>query len=116
MNIIFGTSEAEQLSEKYIVLELDTVTIKSSTPITVYCIIENIPLEELPKADKFKKLHSDLMEQYRKRNWDFCIQAIEHLMGFWGKQVDTFYEVLSNRLINYKENEPEESWTGIIPK
>lgn len=116
MNIIFGTNEAEQLSEKYIVLELDTVTIKSSNPITVYCVIENIPLEELPKADKFKQLHSDLMDQYRKRNWEFCTQAIGHLMGFWGKQVDTFYEILAKRLIEYKENEPDESWTGIVPK
>ena len=82
MNIIFGTDEAEKLHGKYIVLELDTVTIRSSNPITAYCIVENLPLEEFAKVDIFKKLHTDLMENYRKRNWDFCIQAIDHLLGF----------------------------------
>ena len=33
MNIIFGTNDAEQLKEKYIVLELDTIAIRNSDPI-----------------------------------------------------------------------------------
>lgn len=116
MNIIFGTSEVEQLREKYIVLELDTVTIKSSKPITAYCVIEDIPLEELSRANIFKNLHADLMSQYRNRNWDFCIQALDHLTGFWGKQIDSFYEILRIRILEYKQNEPNDDWTGIIPK
>jgi hypothetical protein len=116
LNIIFGTREAQQLSDKYIVLELDTVTIRDSAPVPVYCLIENMPLDELSNAEKFKKLHAELMENYRKRNWDFCLQAINHLIGFWGNQVDSFYEVLSTRITGYKETEPDESWTGIIPK
>jgi len=71
LNIIFGTREAQQLSDKYIVLELDTVTIRDSAPVPVYCLIENMPLDEISKAEKFKKLHAELMENYRKRNWIF---------------------------------------------
>ena len=116
MIIIFGTNEVRKLQDKYIVLELDTVTIKSSGPITAYCVIENMPLDELSRVEILKKLHHDLMEQYRNRNWDFCIQAIEHLIGFWGKQIDSFYEILLDRIEEYKQNEPDENWTGIIPK
>ena len=116
LNIIFGTNEAKQLSDKYIVLELDTVTIRGSTPSPVYCLIENMPLNELPKAEKFKQLHAELIENYRKRNWDFCLSAIEHLMGFWDAQVDSFYKVLNARITEYKEKEPDETWTGIIAK
>lgn len=116
MNIIFGTSEAQKLSDKYIVLELDTIRIRDGNPITVYCLVENMPLDELPKAEKFKELHTDLLENYRKRNWNFCIQAIDHLIGFWGGQVDSFYEILSARLNEYKENEPDESWSPIVLK
>jgi hypothetical protein len=116
LNIIFGDKEAQQLSEKYIVLELDTVTIRGSKPVPVFCLVENMPLEELPKAEKYKELHANLIENYRKRNWDYCLQAIAQLIGFWGEQVDSFYEILSARITGYKENEPDESWTGIIPK
>ena len=116
MNIIFGISEAEELKKKYIVLELDTITIRSSKPITVYTVIENMPLDQLPKAEKYIDLHSNLMENYRKRNWDFCLQAITQLLGFWGGQADSFYEVLSARIMSYLENEPDDLWTGVIAK
>jgi len=116
LNIIFGNNDVEQLRDKYIVLELDTVTIKSSKPITAYCVIENIPIDEMPRIDNFKKIHAELMENYRNRNWDFCIQAIEQLMGSWGKQIDSFYTVLLTRVSEYKKNEPDENWTGVIPK
>jgi hypothetical protein len=116
LNIIFGNNEIEKLRDKYIVLELDTVTIKSSKPITAYCVIENLPIDEMPRVDNFKKIHAELMENYRNRNWDFCIQAIEQLMGYWGKQIDSFYTVLLTRVAEYKQNEPDENWTGVIPK
>ena len=116
MNIIFGTAEVTKLQEKYIVLELDTVTIRSSKPITAYGVVENLPLEEFAKVEVFTKLHQDLMDNYRKRNWDFCIQAIDTLMGYWGKQIDSFYTVLLTRIAEYKQNEPDENWTGVIPK
>lgn len=116
MNIIFGTAEVAKLQEKYIVLELDTVTIRSSSPITAYCVVENLPLEEFAKVEVFKKLHTDLMDNYRKRNWHFCIQAIDTLMGFWGKQIDSFYQVLKTRILAYIESEPDTAWTGVIPK
>jgi hypothetical protein len=116
LNIIFGTNEVIKLQDKYIVLELDTVTIKSSNPITAYCVIADIPLDELSRVEILKKLHHDLMEQYRNRNWDFCIQALEHLIGFWGKQIDSFYEILLARVVEYKQHEPDENWTGVVPK
>ena len=116
MNIIFGTAEAQSLSDKYIVLELDTITIRNSTPIKVYCVVEGMPLEDLSRAEAFKRLHADLMDNSHRRQWDYCLDAIEHLMGFWGKDVDTFYDVLKTRLLDYKEKEPDESWTGVIAK
>lgn len=116
MNIIFGKQEADKLDSKYTVLALDTITIKSSTPITVYCVVEAMPLDEWSQAEALKKLHANLMEEYYKRNWDFCEQAIEQLKGFWGKELDTFYEELLDRVTKFKETPPEESWNGIIAK
>jgi len=116
LNIIFGTAEVSKLQEKYIVLELDTVTIRSSNPITAYSVVENLPLTEFAKVEVYTKLHQDLMDNYRKRNWHFCITAIDTLMGSWGKQIDSFYEVLRTRILGYIESEPDTAWTGIVPK
>jgi hypothetical protein len=116
MNIIFGTSEAEELDDKYIVLELDTITIKNSTPITVYCVVENLPLTKLTEAEPYKILHANLMENYKKRDWNFCEQAIEKLLQFWGADMDTFYDSLQKRVLEYKDTEPAENWTHIVPR
>ena len=116
MNIIFGTNEAEQLREKYIVLELDTIAIQNREPIVAYCIIENMPLDNLSKAEPYIKLHSDLMVNYRKKDWNYCEQAIEHLRGFWGDDTDTFYDSLLVRIKEYQQNEPDDSWTGIVAR
>lgn len=116
MNIIFGKEEADKVSDKYTVLPLDTITIKSSNPMTVYCVVEAMPLDEWSRAEALKKLHINLMEEYYKRNWDFCEQAIEQLNGFWGKELDTFYEDLLKRVKQFQETPPVENWTGIIAK
>jgi hypothetical protein len=116
LNIIFGTQEAEQLRKKYLVLELDTITIRDGKPIQVYCVIENMPMDQLSKAEQYIKIHADLIESYKSREWDSCITALSQLTGFWGGQVDSFYEILNDRVNGYKENEPDESWTGIIHK
>ena len=116
MNIIFGTSEAEKLDDKYIVLELDTITIKNSTPSTVYCVVENLPLSKLTEAEPYKILHAKLMENYKNRDWNFCEQALEKLLHFWGADMDTFYDSLQKRVLEYKDTEPAETWTHIVPR
>ena len=116
MNIIFGTSTAEELSNKHAVLELDTITIGNSTPIIAYCVIQNIPLEELPVTEDLKKLHSSLMENYFTKNWEFCEQALEQLIGKWSGEMDTFYADLLKRINNFKDQDPGPGWTGIVAK
>jgi len=116
MHIIFGKPEAEKLDEKYITLELDTVKIQHQDPITVYCLIEDLPLSEFPKVEKIRELHEELMVQYRARNWKFCQQAIDSLTGEWGGQMDTFYQDLLARVRAYQDNEPDPSWNGILIK
>jgi len=116
MNIIFGTQEAKKLDDKYIVLELDTITIRQSNPITVYCVVENLPLTKLTEAEPYKLLHTDLLENYRKRDWNYCEQAIEKLQGFWGADMDTFYDDLRQRVEAFKQEEPDDNWTGIVPR
>jgi hypothetical protein len=116
MNIIFGSQEAATLDEKYIVLEVDTFVIQTGNPITAYCVVENIPFDDFPEIPKLKEQHDDLMENYKLRNWDSCLQSINSLTGAWGGELDTFYSVLSSRIREYKVAEPDDDWNGIIIK
>lgn len=116
MNIIFGDNIAA-LEDKYTVLELDTFRIGANGPVnTAYCVLELIPLEEMPLAESMVDLHHNLMQEYKKRNWNFCEQAIEHLMGKWNSELDTFYQELENRIARLKKLETTDEWSPIIEK
>ena len=117
MNIIFGDNVAELAREKYTVLELDTFLIEGrDQTATAYAIIEQVPLHELAALAQFKDLHSNLMMEYRRRNWKYCEDAIEHLNGKWGRAIDTFYTELYDRIQSLKTHSLPDEWSGFIVK
>lgn len=117
MYIIFGDEQALEIGKKYTVLELDTVRfVPSGVMATAYAVVENIPIQDLPKLSFQTELHHNLMENYRKRDWNFCTQAIENLVGNFGGELDSFYAELQTRISNYKENDPGENWDPAIEK
>lgn len=117
MNIIIDPEQVEQFREKYTVLELDTIRIVANDQVvTAYCVVENIPVLELPLVESHRKLHHNLLENYRKKDWNFCQNAIDQLKGRWGGEIDSFYEDLSERLAKYEAQDPGDSWDGIIEK
>jgi CobQ-like glutamine amidotransferase family enzyme len=117
MNIIFGREHAASLESKYTVLELDTLRIgEDGDTVTAFCVVENVPILDMPKVEKMKELHSNLMVEYRKQNWNYCKQAMEHLKGFWNHEMDTFYDSILGRVNQYKEVPPEEGWDGTVYK
>lgn len=117
MHLIFGRENAHALGEKYTILELDTIKIgQDGKEFAVFCAVDTIPILDMPRLDSMRSLHENLILEYRKRNWNYCIQAMEHLEGFWNHELDTFYDSLRNRVNEYIETEPDENWDGIIVK
>ena len=105
MHIILGDQITKELEDKYIVLELDNFQIASQDQtISAYCVVENVPLEELPQADRFRDLHSEMIKNYRLGNWKFCEDALEHLQGRWNGEVDSFYQDLLTRIVSHKKD------------
>jgi len=117
MNIIFGDNIAELARKKYTVLELDTFLIESQNQsATAYAIVEQVPLHELAALAQFKTLHENLMMEYRKRNWKYCEDAIEHLKGKWGQVIDTFYTEIYDRIQSLKTQSLPDDWNGVVVK
>lgn len=116
MNIIFGTSR-DNLPDNHTILELDRFRIADSNEVlTAFCIVENVPLGDFPTLDSYIKVHHDLMEQYRARNWEYCINAIKGLTGHWNGELDSFYDNLKERVEALSQNPPSEDWDGVILK
>lgn len=100
MQIIFGKDNAEELRNRYTVLELEQLPIEGHGIIEAFCVIpaEKIGLNELPQIDSWIKLHHDFLHGYKTEQYDYCLQCIGHLMGKFGGEVDSFYEEIQNRI------------------
>jgi len=115
MHIIFG--KLPELEEKYTVLELDTIRIGPEGPKrTAYCVIENIPLEEMPAVNTLRDLHAGLMLAYQNQDWAQCETIIGQLKGKWGGEMDSFYIELASRIGVLKTQILGADWTGVIEK
>lgn len=116
MHIIFG-EERNTLPDNYTILELDRFRLPGHpNPVTAFCVIENIPLGDFPVLDSYIKVHQELMNQYRARNWEYCQGAIKGLLGRWDGELDSFYENLLGRVNNFLNNPPDKDWDGVILK
>lgn len=103
MQLIFGRDNAENLRERYTVLELETVE-KDGVSLEVFCLIpgEKIGISDLPQLDQWVKLHEDFLHGYQTQQYNYCRQCLEHLMGKFGGEVDTFYEEILRRIDTVK--------------
>ena len=98
-------------------LELDTLIINGAAdPVTAYCLIEQVPIDQIAGIDQFRDLHNNLMKNYRLQNWKFCEDAIEHLQGQWGGELDSFYTEMSKRIVDLKKSVLSNDWNGTINK
>jgi hypothetical protein len=117
MHIVFGTEQLVGLEDRYTILKLDTIQFGEGGPVdTAYCIVENVPIPEIEKIGELKNLHENLIESYNNRNWDFCYEALNKLVGSWNKEVDSFYADMLARVHKFRETPPDDTWTPIILK
>jgi len=117
MQIIMGKETADQIGEKYIVLELDTVKIKGKL-VPAFAVLDagSIPLGEMQEIPIWVEHHNKVMENYYKQNWKFCEQMVEHCQGRWGGSMDSFYTEMLNRIKILKMKKPPKDWDGVIIK
>ena len=99
MQLIFGRENAEKLRDRYTVLELETLE-KDGVSLEVFCLIpgEKIGIPDLPQLEQWIQLHNDFLNGYQTQQYDYCRQCIEHLMGKFGGEVDSFYTIILERI------------------
>lgn len=115
MHIILGEQHAEAVSDRYVVLELDTFRSGNQhDPVSAFCVIENVPIHELSEVATYRDLHQQLIKNYRTANWPFCEHALEHLQGRWNGEIDSFYKILSARVQEQKQQACDSAWDAAI--
>lgn len=99
MFIVHGKEKADALRDKYTVLELDTIRYTDDKEVTLYTVVDTgkLSLDSLPTLEQYTDLHASLIENLKKGDVNFCKQAIEHLKGQFGGDIDSFYDHVLER-------------------
>ena len=99
MQLIFGRSNAEQLRDRYTVLELETVNVEGKD-LEVFCVIpaERIALGEISTIDHSTKLHNEFVTALKEQNHKLCRDLYVHVLGKFGGELDSFYEEIIKRI------------------
>lgn len=127
MHVIFG-KEKDQLDEsdvdietlktQYSIVPLDRVRYsEQGEVIQSWCLLSGdntSTMEEAPHLPRLIELHENMMQNYYRREWNFCEDAAENLKGRFGGELDSFYQHFLNRVRNYIDNEPDANWDGVI--
>ena len=98
MHIIFGNSQGiDEIKEKYTVLQLETFKV-NGTEQTAYCVVEHVPLEEIPDLPRLTGLHKAIVEAWNRQDYDTVLFGLPHVEGKFGGEVDSFYENIKSRI------------------
>ena len=117
MNIILGEENINNLGGKYLVLELDTFRLEgNSDPVRSYALIDSLEFSDLFQVEETRKLHQDLIRDYRSKDWKSCEILLDQLRGKWNGELDSFYEIMSERIVNLKTTGVDDDWDGSIIK
>jgi hypothetical protein len=105
------------LNAKYTLLELDTFcdpdTQRSAT---AWCVVENPTVDDLMNLETYKNWHSDMMQAYRAQDWSRCLEGCENLTGKWNSELDSFYQILQQRVETLMQQPPALDWDHRIPR
>lgn len=113
MNIILENNITDEIKEKYMLIELDTLQLDGKDPIQSYGIItkDEITLQDFQNVEMYVELHNNFMKNYRLKNWKFCEDALDHLKGKFRGEYDSFYQVMTERIKQLKTIDLKEDWS-----
>lgn len=113
MNIVLENKLTEDLREKYMLVELDTFQYDDGQSLKSYGIVtkDEITLQDFQNVEMYIDLHNNLIKNYRKRNWKFCEDSLDHLRGKFRGEFDSFYATMGERIAQLKEIDLPDDWS-----
>jgi hypothetical protein len=99
MDIIFSREAANNLRERYTVLELETFEVEGQT-LETFCVIpaESI-FTEMQDLSSNIKLHEQLIQAIKDKDTKLCVDLSEVLKGRFGGELDSFYDIIRERFV-----------------
>ena len=111
MQIIFGKEIAEQLRERYTVLELETFDVEGQL-LEAFCVVpaEAIALSDVTNLEHNIKLHQEFAQALKDKNYKLCQDLYSHVIGKFSGELDSYYDEIIKRINNETQLDNTRIW------
>ncbi len=98
MNIVLTQAVANELKQKYTVLELDSMPHPDGA-IPAFCVlpVESIAMEMNQLAENVE-LHETLIDAVKNNDCETAVKLCSQLQGKFGGELDSFYDEINLRV------------------
>lgn len=97
MDIIFNRQVAEELADRYLILELEQHFIGEQI-LETFCVVPSDKAKnEVSLLEHWKKLHNEFITANKNKDGKLCKDLAEYLKGKWGGELDEFYTIVCSR-------------------
>jgi adenylate cyclase len=108
--MIIGPKTYEYVKDDYLCLELDCLAVKGKTEgVNIYTIVDKNSINIA-----YSRSHADFIELYRAQEWDRLDGYYKTLENAFGGEMKEYYDMMMERVEEYKKNPPGENWDGIF--
>jgi adenylate cyclase len=110
VKLIIGQRTYELVKDKYLCLELDCLAVKGKTEgVNIYTIVDKNNINTA-----YSYTHADFIKLYRAQEWDRLDGYYKTLENAFGGEMKEYYDMMMERVEEYKINPPGENWDGVF--
>jgi adenylate cyclase len=110
VKLVIGPKTAEYVRNTYHTLELDTLAVKGKNEgVKIYTVIPNSHWRGFDSS-----CHKEFMNHYYNQKWDAAIGYAKQLKDAFRGEMSEYYDMMIERINEYKANPPGEKWDGVF--
>ncbi|MBY0508875.1 MAG: adenylate/guanylate cyclase domain-containing protein [Rhodospirillaceae bacterium] len=119
VTIVVGENSAKYVQD-FAILEMDLIKVKGkNTAVRIYTLAGDPAVAATGWFKAIRERHNAALAAYRAQRWDdaeaeiaACVKIAEEQTGL-GRELTGFYEVLSERIADFRANPPGADWDGV---
>ena len=111
--LILGEETATAVEHELFSIELDKIAVKGKTEgVRIFTVLGNNDwVFHNTSWYMYQQQHDKFLVLYRQQSWESAELFANDLRASWPEMAD-YYDVMIDRIREYKENPPEEDWDG----
>jgi adenylate cyclase len=113
--LILGEETAEAVQHELFSVELDSIAVKGKkNAVRIFTVLGNNDwVFHNTSWYMYQQQHEKFLALYRSKKWTVAERFATDLKREWPEMAE-YYDVMLNRIENYKENDPGEDWDGVF--